>query len=342
MSLIKALQSSRSEDKSESTHAKVATALVSLEESTSFSGEVQIACQYSSINYKDALGVTGKGPIFKNFPIIPGIDAAGRVISSQSPEYREGDEVVVTGCGIGETYDGGYSERLAVPAASVVALPEGLSLKDAMIYGTAGFTAALAIHRMEICGQNPSQGPIVVTGASGGVGMLAIGMLERRGYEVLAVSGKPQLHGVLRELGATKVIHPDDLELGKRPLESAKYAGVIDSVGGQTLSGLIRHIKLWGNVAVIGLAESARLEGTVMPMILRGVSLLGISSANAPRPMRLEVWRRMAGDLKPRNLSTIHTKTVALDEVLAHSQQMLERSSYGRTLVAIQPESEGA
>lgn len=328
MGQIKALRSSRDDAK------QVTTQLVTLDDSA-FAGEVVIDCAYSSINYKDALGVTGKGPIFKNFPIIPGIDAAGTVAASASAEFQVGDKVVVTGCGIGEAADGGYSEKLAVPASSVVALPEGLTVQDAMIFGTAGFTAALAIHRMEICGQTPEQGPIVVTGASGGVGMLAIAMLERRGYDILAVSGKEQLHGQLRELGAAKVIHPDELELGKRPLESAKYAGAIDSVGGDTLSGLIRHIKLWGNVAVIGLAQGPHLEGTVMPLILRGVSLLGVSSANAPRPMRLDVWRRMATDLKPRDLGVIHTKTVALTEVLAHSQQMLGRVSYGRTLVQI-------
>lgn len=331
MGQIKALRSSRDDAKN------ITTELITLDESE-LQGEVVIACRYSSINYKDALGVTGKGPIFKNFPIIPGIDASGVVVASQAAEFKAGDEVLVTGCGIGETYDGGYSERIAVPASSVVPLPEGVSLKDAMIFGTAGFTAALAIHRMEINGAAPSQGPIVVTGASGGVGMLAIAMLERRGYDILAVSGKHQLHGQLRELGAAKVIHPDELELGKRPLESAKYAGVIDSVGGQTLAGLMRHIDLWGNIAVIGLAESPVLEGTVMPLILRGVSLLGISSANAPRPMRLEVWRRMATDLKPRDLSVIHSKTVALTDVISHSQQMLSRASYGRTVVQISEE----
>lgn len=331
MSDINALQSSRDEAKT------VTTALIA-RPASSFQGEVQIACEYSSINYKDALGVTGKGPIFKTFPIIPGIDAAGTVISSSDPSYAAGDAVVVTGCGIGETYDGGYSERLAVPASAVVPLPAGLSIKEAMIFGTAGFTAALAIHRMEICGQEPSQGPIVVTGASGGVGMMAIAMLERRGYTIVAVSGKAQLHGALRELGANTVLHPDDLELGKRPLESARFAGAIDSVGGQTLSGIIRHTDLWGNVAVIGLAEGPELQGTVMPLILRGVSLLGVSSANAPRPMRLEVWRRMATDLKPRDFSAIHSKTVSLSEVLDHSAQMLERASYGRTLVKISSE----
>lgn len=328
MGQIKALQSSRDEAK------QVTTQLIAKDVSE-FQGEVVIDCAFSSINYKDALGVTGKGPIFKTFPIIPGIDAAGTVAASSVAEFKVGDEVVVTGCGIGESCDGGYAEKLAVPASSVVPLPAGMTVQDAMIFGTAGFTAALAIHRMEINGQTPADGPIVVTGASGGVGMLAIAMLERRGYEILAVSGKEQLHGQLRELGAVKVIHPDELELGKRPLESANYAGAIDSVGGETLSGLIRHIKLWGNVAVIGLAQGPQLEGTVMPLILRGVSLLGVSSANAPRPMRLEVWRRMASDLAPRDLSVIHTKTVTLAEVLSQSQQMLSRVSYGRTLVKI-------
>lgn len=296
-------------------------------------GEVVIEAYFSSINYKDALGVTGKGRIYKKSPIIGGIDVAGKIISSSSSRWREGEEVLVTGTGLGEEHDGGYSQVVRVAAKDVVAVPRGLTMRDVMIYGTAGFTAAIAIHRLLVNDQQPEQGPIVVTGATGGVGMFAVTMLAQLGFEVIAVSGKEAMHGTLKKLGAKSVIHPDALQLGKRPLESVRFGGVIDNVGGELLSGLIRHTNLWGNIAVIGLAGGHDLHATVMPHILRGVSLLGISSNNTPMPLREVLWQRLATDLKPERLDDFVTETVTLEQVPSRCENMLNRQTHGRILV---------
>ena len=298
-------------------------------------GEVVIAVQYSDINYKDALAATGAGKILRRYPLVGGIDLAGAVQSSTDSRYRPGDAVLVTGCGLSETVDGGYAEFARVSAESVIPMPPGLDAFRAMALGTAGFTAALAIHRMERNGQAPARGPVVVTGATGGVGSIAIDMLAGRGYEVIAVTGKPEAPGYLESLGASKVVLRQDLALGTRPLEAVRFAGAIDNVGGELLAGLTRHMDFWGNIASIGLAGGAELETTVMPFILRGVNLLGINSVYTPRPLRLAVWQRIASDLKPRHLDAIVTRTLSLDELPQAFEPYVKGAVTGRAVVKI-------
>ncbi|MCB9084999.1 MAG: YhdH/YhfP family quinone oxidoreductase [Bdellovibrionaceae bacterium] len=296
-------------------------------------GNVVIQSHYSSINFKDALGATGAGKILRRFPMVAGIDVAGQVLRSEDPRYKVGQEVLVTGCGLGEDHDGGYSEVVRVPGDWVVPIPEGLTTKEAMILGTAGFTAALCLHRMEQNGQASDQGPIVVTGASGGVGLLATQILSQVNYRVLAVSGKSDSHKLLKDMGAIEVLEPGELDLGSRPLEKARWAGAIDNVGGDLLSGLIPHIDLWGNIACVGMAGGHSLKATVFPMILRGVSLLGISSTNCPMPLRQTLWKRLAQEWKPHALQQTLSKTVTLDNLEEGFASILQRKNWGRILV---------
>jgi acrylyl-CoA reductase (NADPH) len=302
-------------------------------------GEVVIDVEYSDINYKDALAATGAGKILRRYPLVGGIDLAGVVRTSTDARYRPGDAVLVTGSGLSETQDGGYAELARVPGESVIPMPPALDTFRAMALGTAGFTAALAIHRMEHNGQAPARGPIVVTGATGGVGSIAIDMLAGRGYEVIAVTGKAESVDYLKSLGASQVILRRDLQLGSRPLEAARYAGVIDNVGGEVLAGLVRQVDFWGNIASIGLAGGAVLETTVLPFILRGVNLLGINSSATRRAERLAVWGRIAGDCAPRHLDRVVTQTIAFDELPTAFQAYIDGKVTGRTVVKIRPQS---
>ena len=257
------------------------------------------------------------------------------VEASSDARYRAGDAVLVTGCGLSETHDGGYAQFARVPGDWVIPMPEGLDAFTAMALGTAGFTAALAIHRMEQNGQSPAGGPIAVTGASGGVGSIAVDMLAARGYRVVAVSGKAAAADYLKELGAAEVLTRQDLNLGSRPLENARFAGAVDNVGGEVLAWLTRTVDFWGNIASIGMAGSAELKTTVMPFILRGVSLLGINSSATRREWRLAVWKRIATDLRPRHLGRIVTRTIAFDELPGAFAAYLEGAVTGRTVVRI-------
>ena len=310
--------------------------LETMEEQQLSKSGVLIRIEYSGINYKDALGVTGKGSIYKQFPINAGIDCAGIVESSTDPRFKAGDAVLVNGCGLGENQDGGLAQKVRVPADWVIKMPDGLDSRSAMIIGTAGFTAALAIDRMEQNDQSPEQGSIVVTGASGGVGSFAISMLSHLGYNVIAVSGRAVHSDYLKQLGANKVVTAEQLELGSRPLEEARFAGVIDSVGGDLLSGLLRHIDLWGNVVCIGMAADANYQATVFPLILRGVSLLGASSANCPMPRRKRVWQRIGKDLLPDNIESIVSAEVNLADIGPCFNEILERRHRGRILINCQ------
>ena len=298
-------------------------------------GEVVVEVHYSSVNYKDALGATGRGRIFKKFPLNAGIDAAGLVLQSSDGRFTPGQKVLVTGCGIGESDDGGYAEVLRVKAESLVPLPADLTLRQSMILGTAGFTAALAFHRMLENHQNPSLGPILVTGASGGVGSFAVQLFAQQGYEVIAVSGKHEAIKYLTRMGAKKVIAPSELSLGDRPLEKVKFGGVIDNVGGKLLSQAISHTQLWGNVCCIGLADTQDLHTTVMPMILRGVSLLGVSSNNCTRELRHSLWQKLAGPWRPKFLDETSTRTVDLKELMLACDDLIHRRVHGRILVEI-------
>jgi NADPH2:quinone reductase len=298
-------------------------------------GEVVVRVQYSGINYKDALAATGAGKILRRYPLVGGIDLAGVVESSQDARYQPGDPVLVTGSGLSENLDGGYAEFARVPGEAVIPMPRGLDAFRAMALGTAGFTAALAIHRMEKNGQTPARGRIVVTGASGGVGSIAVDMLAARGYEVVAVSGKSGAVDYLKSLGAASVVARSEFALGSRPLEPARYAGAIDSVGGDMLAGLTRQIDFWGNIASIGLAGGAQLEITVMPFILRGINLLGINSSATRREERLEVWQRISTDLAPRHLDLVARRTITFDELPGAFPAYIDGNVTGRTVVKI-------
>jgi len=298
-------------------------------------GEVVVRVRYSDINYKDALAVTGAGKILRRYPLVGGIDLAGEVLSSTDARVGAGDKVLVTGCDLSETADGGYAEYARVRGESVIRIPAGLDEFQAMAVGTAGFTAALAVHRMEHNGQSPDRGPIVVTGASGGVGSLAIDMLAGRGYEVIAVSGKAQADGYLTSLGASRILRRQEIDPGTRPLEAARFGGALDNVGGDLLAWLTRTVSYGGNIASIGLAGSAELKTTVMPFILRGVNLLGINSVATPRDLRVAVWQRIATDLKPRHLDKIVSRTIAFAELPGAFESYLTGAVIGRTVVRI-------
>ena len=298
-------------------------------------GEVVIRVTHSSINYKDALAATGAGKILRRYPLVGGIDLAGVVESSTDPRYPPGMAVLVTGCGLSETHDGGYAQYARVPGDWVIPMPQGLDAATAMGLGTAGFTAALAIHRMEQNGQVPSGGPIAVTGASGGVGSIAINMLSARGYRVVAVSGKASAVPYLKELGASEVLTRQDIDPGSRPLENARFAGAIDNLGGDTLAWLTRTVDFWGNIASIGLAAGPELKTTVMPFILRGVALLGVNSSATRREWRLAVWQRIATDLKPRHLERIVTRSIPFAELPGAFPDYLAGHVTGRTVVRI-------
>ncbi len=302
-------------------------------------GEVVIHSAWSSVNFKDALAGTGEGKIMRRFPLIGGIDVSGYVAESSHARFRAGDPVLVTGYGLSQDHDGGYAEVVRVPADWVVPLPDGLSLYQAMAIGTAGFTAALALERMEQMGQEPAMGPILVTGATGGVGSFAVELFSSRGYEVAAVTGKQEQAGFLRFLGAADVIDRHTLDLGERPLEHARWGGAVDNVGGEMLAGITRTVSPWGSIASIGLAGGVELHATVMPFIIRGVNLLGINSAGCGMPLRSRIWGRLASDLLPLHLDRIVTETATLDELPSVFRRMLDGKTTGRTVVRLAGES---
>lgn len=297
-------------------------------------GEVVIRAQWSSVNYKDALAGTGKGKILRRFPLIGGIDVAGEVVASSDPAFQEGDAVLTTGCGLSETRDGGYSQYVRLESKWVIPLPSGLSPREAMILGTAGFTAALALFRMTENRQSPAHGPLAVTGATGGVGSLAVDIFSRAGFEVHAISGKAEAADYLTGIGASQVLGREALAT-TRPMESARFGGGLDNVGGQMLTSLLAQTAPYGNVAAAGLAATAELDMTVMPFIIRGVSLLGVASAGTARDVREQVWQRLGSDWKPRHLDTICTREVGLSELHGVFDTMLGGKSFGRTLVKI-------
>jgi acrylyl-CoA reductase (NADPH) len=298
-------------------------------------GDVVVRVTYSDINYKDALAATGAGRILRKYPLVGGIDLAGVVESSTDERFKPGDAVLVTGCALSETHDGGYAEYARLPGDFIIPMPPGFTDHTAMALGTAGFTAALAIHQMERNGQAPENGPVIVTGATGGVGSIAIDMLASRGYHVIAFTGKAEATDYLKALGARDVLLRKDVTFGTRPLETAQFAGAIDNVGGETLAWLTRTMQFWGNIASVGLAAGAELHTTVMPFILRGVNLLGINSSATPRELRLAVWQRIATDLKPRHLDRIVTRTIPFDALPDAFAAYVEGKVVGRTVVQI-------
>jgi len=298
-------------------------------------GNVVVRVSHSTINYKDALAATGAGRILRRYPLNGGIDLAGVVVSSEDTDFQPGTAVLVNGCGLSETVDGGYSEYARVDSKSLVAIPEGMNAFEAMQIGTAGYTAALAIHRMEQNGQSPDGGPIVVTGATGGVGSVAIDMLAGRGYETVALTGKATEEAYLKKIGASKILLRDQMDLGKRPMEKAQWGGAIDNLGGDYLTWLTRTVDYGGNIASIGLAASHALNTTVLPFILRAVCLLGINSVDTPSALRRAVWARIGGDLKPQHLDTIGSKTISFDELPGVFQAYIDGTVTGRVVVEI-------
>lgn len=298
--------------------------------------EILIEVEYSSINYKDALALTGRGKIMQRLPLIAGIDAAGTVVESDDARFIPGQAVLVTGYELSQSHDGGLAEYLQVPAAWVVPLPAGFTMYEAMALGTAGFTAGLSILKMLDNGQTPALGPVIVTGATGGVGSIAIDCLNTLGFSVTALTGKAGQSGdYLQALGAAQILDRKSLSFGQKPLESAQWGGALDALGGEVLSWLTRTTVPQGNIASYGLASSHELHTTVMPFILRGINLLGINSAATPMPQRLRVWQRLATDMKPRHLDRIVADVIGLEEVIGICESMMEGEIQGRYMVEI-------
>jgi len=314
---------------------KVVGKLATMEPEQLDAGEVLIRVGYSSINYKDALAATGAGKIIRRFPCVGGIDLSGVVVDSSDARFKAGDKVIATSFDIGVAHHGGYAEFARVPADWVVALPAGLDPFEAMALGTAGFTAALGIVRMEDNGLAPGNGPVIVTGATGGVGGLAIDMLARLGYHVVALTGKESESDYLKRLGAAEIKLRSSIDLDKvRPLEAAQWAGAVDNVGGQILHWVLATMKQAGTVASIGNAASFNINTTVFPFILRGVSLLGIDSGYMGFPTRQRVWERLATDLKPRHLAEV-TRTIELDALPGAFGDFIAGKVKGRTVVRV-------
>jgi len=297
-------------------------------------GEVVIEARYSSLNYKDALAATGAGKVIRRFPCVGGIDVSGVVESSSDARFKCGDEVLVTGYDMGVAHDGGFAEYVRVPADWVVPLPQGLTMFEAMSIGTAGFTAALSIHRMEQNDLSPGKGKVIVTGATGGVSGLGILMLAQRGYQVVALTGKDSEHEYLKSLGAQEILSRRDVVMGTRPLEKALWAGALDSVGGETLAWLTRTMQQNGTIASFGNAGGIELHTTVLPFILRGVHLIGIDSAATAMPLRRKIWERLASDLRPTQLGLV-AQTVPFNEIPQIFPLMLQGKLRGRRAVEI-------
>ena len=312
---------------------KVTHQLEDIELSDLGPGDVVVEVHYSSLNYKDALGATGTAPIQSRFPLVVGIDLAGIVELSDHPNFKPGDAVLANGCNLGEKLDGGYAEKARVNGDTLIPLPKGLTLQQAMGIGTAGFTAALCLERMLTNRQNPSLGPIVVTGATGGVGSIATHLFSTQGYEVIAVTGRPEHTDYLKELGASRVSTLDELELASTPLAAAKFGGVVDNLGGEPLAKLLPHVQLWGNVACVGLASDSAFSTTVMPLILRGVSLLGISSNNCTMELRRILWNRLGAKWQLPKLTQMISRTVPLSEISPVFSEILGRQCHGRIVV---------
>jgi NADPH2:quinone reductase len=295
-------------------------------------GDVVFRSAYSSVNYKDALAATGTGKIIRSFPRVGGIDATGVVESSSDPRFHAGEEVICTSYELGVSHDGGFAQYCRVPADWVVPLPKGLTLREAAALGVAGYTAGLAVELLELNGMTPNNGKVLVNGATGGVATLAIDMLSKLGYHVVAVTGKDEEHGFLKELGAAEVLSRQKLDLGSRPLEKATWAAAFDSVGGEQLAWLTRTMQPEGLIASFGNAGGIEFKTTVLPFILRGVRLIGVNSGETPMPLRRKIWGRLASDLKPRRLDAI-AHDITLEALPAYFDKMLKGQIRGRAVV---------
>lgn len=295
---------------------------------------VTVAVQWSGLNYKDALAITGRGKIIRQFPMIPGIDFAGTVLESADPRYQAGDAVILTGWGVGETYFGGLAEQARVNADWLLPLPAGLSLRQSMIIGTAGLTAMLCVMALEAGGVTPEQGEVLVTGAGGGVGSVAVSLLSQLGYRVVAVTGRAENHAYLQALGASRIIERAALSEPGRPLDKQHWAGAIDTVGGQMLANVLAQTTYGGTVAACGLAGGAGLPTTVMPFILRNVRLQGVDSVQAPYAVRQQAWSRLA-TLLPESFYQQAAQEITLDQAPEYAARLLDNQVTGRTLVRL-------
>ena len=309
-------------------------ALTQFDEAELMEGDVTVRVEWSTLNYKDGLALTGKAPVVRRFPMIAGIDFAGTVEQSSNPQWKAGDRVVCTGWGMGETFLGAYAEKARVKGDWLVRIPEGMSARDAMAVGTAGFTAMLAVMALEKHGVTPQSGPVVVTGAAGGVGSVATAVLAKLGYHVVASTGRASEADYLRSIGATDVIDRNELSGPAKPLAKERWAGGVDSVGSTTLANLLSMTKYGGAVAACGLAAGMDLPASVAPFILRGVCLLGIDSVMCPLEARKAAWNRLARDLEPKKLAGI-TQEIGLDQVLGLAPQILAGQVRGRVVVKI-------
>ena len=323
---FKAILVSRDENKKQS------VAVTEISEADLMEGDVTVAVEATTVNYKDGLAITGKAPVVRRFPLVPGIDFAGTVLDSSSPEWKKGDKVVLNGWGVGETHHGAYAERARVKGDWLVPLPEGMSARDAMAVGTAGYTAMLCVMALERHGITPDRGPVVVTGAAGGVGSVAISLLSRLGYLVVASTGRTEEETYLRDLGAAEIISRDELSGPAKPLAKERWAGGVDAVGSHTLANVLSMTSYGGAVAACGLAQGMDLPSSVAPFILRGVSLLGIDSVMAPKALRLEAWRRIATELDHAKLAALST-TIGFDGIIDAAHRIMDGTVRGRVVV---------
>ncbi|MGN6469230.1 MAG: acrylyl-CoA reductase (NADPH) [Rhizobiaceae bacterium] len=324
---FKAVLVSRDEDKNQS------VAVTELSDADLMEGDVTVAVEATTVNYKDGLAITGNAPVVRRFPMVPGIDFAGTVIASTNPDWKEGDKVILNGWGVGETHYGAFAGHARVKGEWLVPLPAGLTPLQAMAVGTAGYTAMLCVMALERHGITPARGPVVVTGAAGGVGSVAISVLSKLGYHVVASTGRAAAEeAYLRDLGAAEIISREELSGPAKPLGKERWAGGVDAVGSHTLANVLSMTSYGGAVAACGLAQGMDLPGSVAPFILRGVSLLGIDSVMAPKPIRIEAWRRIASDLDHDKLAALST-TTGFDGILPAARDIVEGKVRGRVVI---------
>ncbi len=327
---FKAILVSRDEDKKQS------VTVTELTEADLMEGDVVVAVEATTVNYKDGLAITGKAPVVRRWPLVPGIDFAGTVLSSSHADWRKGDRVILNGWGVGETHYGAYAERTRVKGDWLVPLPEGITAHDAMAVGTAGYTAMLSVMALERHGIVPQRGPVIVTGAAGGVGSVAVSILSKLGYHVIASTGRASEEAWLRDLGAAEIIARDELTGSAKPLAKERWAGGVDAVGSTTLANVLSMTAYGGAVAACGLAGGMDLPSSVAPFILRGVSLLGIDSVMAPKEVRIEAWRRIGSDLDLAKLKAL-SNTIGFDGIIAAATDIVDGKIRGRVVVDMEP-----
>jgi len=325
---FKAILIARDADKKQSAE------ITELSETDLMEGDVTVSVEYTTVNYKDGLAITGKAPVVRRFPMVPGVDFAGTVLASSHPDFTIGDKVVLNGWGVGETHHGAYARRARVKGDWLIPLPAGLTERDAMALGTAGYTAMLCVMALERHGISPDRGPLVVTGAAGGVGTVAIALLSRLGYRVVASTGRTEEADFLKELGAAEIVARDELSGPAKPLAKERWAGGVDAVGSHTLANVLSMTSYGGAVAACGLAGGIDLPASVAPFILRGVSLLGIDSVMAPKTLRLEAWRRLASEIDHGKLAAL-SRTIGFDDIIDTANAIVEGKVRGRVVVEV-------